>query len=242
LALGGRLDEAFQEADRMLAEVRALGGYEMVSWILSTYPWLTDAAGIDRDTTGLATEAVKLTEEAGNRTWHVFAMAALALAEIHAGRWRQAITILTGALEDGRARGIRCEDAKLWALLARARILGGHTGEATQAADEAVGVALRQGAQVPACLSLLTRARILRLSGPEPNERQIEADIDAALVLVEETGATVYEPPLREERARLRGDDAELKQLVDLYTAIGATGHADRLRSGAQGSQWIQSV
>jgi len=229
LGHGGRLDEAFQEADRLLAEARAGGGYEIVSWILSTYPWLVDMAGSDRDTTALAAEAVKLTDEAGNWTWHGFAMGALGLAEIRAGRWRDAVATVTRALDDARARGIHGEDGKLLALLARARLIGGDPAGARQAADESVAVASRQGAKLVACLGLLTRARILRLTDADRNRHRIEADVDAGLALVAEIGARVYEPPLREELARLPGQHTRLAEVVALYQAIGAMGHVHRL-------------
>ncbi len=235
LALAGRLDEAFEEADRLLTETRAHGGYEMVSWILSTYPWMIDVAGIDRDTTQLAAEAVRLTDEAGNRTWRAFAVAALGVAHLHARRWPEAVATLTGALDDGRVRGIRCEEAKLCAFLARARLLGGDAAGAKQAADESVALAVRQGAKVLSCLSLLTRAAILRLTEPDRNRNQIEADVDAALLLVEDTGSRVYAPLLREERARLRDDRARLVELIDVYASIGATGHARRLQAELAG-------
>ena len=41
--------------------------------------------------------------------------------------------------------------------------------------------------------------------------------------------ALAYEPFIREEAARLRGDQAELREALRLFTAIGASGHARRL-------------
>jgi adenylate cyclase len=235
LALGGRLDEAFRELDGLLADARDDAGYEILSWALSTYPGIVDAAGIDRDTTDLAAEAMKLTEDAGNWAWHTFAATARGLADIHAGRWRQAVEVLTRTLDDGRTRGIRIQDGRIHALLARARMLGGDGPGARQAADEAVTAATGQGAAVTACLALLTRARVLRLSAAAGNADQVEADLDAAGRLAGQVGARVYEPQLLEERAELRGDEGLLRDAVDAYAAIGATGHARRLRMRLSG-------
>ncbi len=76
---------------------------------------------------------------------------------------------------------------------------------------------------------MLTRAQMLRATDGDIND--ISADLDAALALVSETGALTYEPFIREEFARLRADPAEMEQALRLYTAIGATGHARRLRT-----------
>jgi hypothetical protein len=94
-------------------------------------------------------------------------------------------------------------------------------------------VAGRQQARVVECLALLTRAQVLRATGGSAND--ISADLDAALALVPETGALTYEPFIREEFGRLRGDRAELWEAHRLYSAIGATGHARRLRTELDG-------
>lgn len=90
-------------------------------------------------------------------------------------------------------------------------------------------VARQQQARVVECLALLTRAQMFRATGGDVNE--ISADLDAALALVPETGALSYEPFIREEFGRLTDDRAELREALRLYSAIGATGHARRLRT-----------
>jgi hypothetical protein len=59
----------------------------------------------------------------------------------------------------------------------------------------------------------------------------ILADLDAALVLVQETGARAYDPFIREELGRLHADEGELREAARLYEAIGASGHARRLEA-----------
>jgi hypothetical protein len=68
----------------------------------------------------------------------------------------------------------------------------------------------------------------------------ILADLDAALALVPETGALTYEPFIREELGRLRSDENELREALQLYSAIGATGHARRLEAELAGSRVSQ--
>lgn len=115
------------------------------------------------------------------------------------------------------------------AHLARARLAAGDAAGAVDSATEAVKVAVRQQAKVVECLALLTRAQVLRGAHCEVND--ITADLDLALVLVAETGALTYEPFIREELGRLRGDPAEMGEALRLYAAIGATGHARRLHT-----------
>ena len=120
------------------------------------------------------------------------------------------------------------------AALAEACAGLGDTARAREAAAEAVAIADREGvrqASVP-----LSLARVLRSADGLAAEREIEAALDRALELIEETGSRVFVPQVHEERAelaRLRGDDAtrerELREAHRLYTEMAATGHAERL-------------
>jgi hypothetical protein len=107
--------------------------------------------------------------------------------------------------------------------------MGADAPGARQAADEAVEVARRQGARVLACHALLVRARVRRVTEGTVAGDAVLGDIESALTLMAEIGATTYEPFLREELARLRGDADALREALRLYAAIGAVGHARRL-------------
>ncbi len=67
--------------------------------------------------------------------------------------------------------------------------------------------------------------------------------LDQVEVLIEETGATVHAPfarLLRAEQARLSGDtsgqERELREALQLFTEVGATGHAERA------TRWLASL
>jgi hypothetical protein len=100
-------------------------------------------------------------------------------------------------------------------------------GGALSAADDAVSVARQRGTPTDECPALLARARA-RCGACEPQDA-VAADLGAALTLASDMGLLSYEPFIREELARVRGDDAELREALRLFTAIGATGHARRL-------------
>jgi hypothetical protein len=159
----------------------------------------------------------------------------LALTHLIAGRPVDAATACERALVVVRAKHSSLfAEASVLAHLALARLAAGDAGVAATDADEAVDVARRQGARVHECLALLTRARVGRACAAADDV--VGKDLDAALSLVAEVGALTYEPFLREEIGRLRGDEAELRAALHLYAAIGATGHARRLQAELAGS------
>ena len=89
-----------------------------------------------------------------------------------------------------------------------------------------------------------TLARVLLARFGTQAKDEIESALGNCDSLVQQTGAHAYEPyvhELRAELARLNGDDAaherELRAAHRLFTAIGATGHAERVareRTGAR--------
>jgi tetratricopeptide (TPR) repeat protein len=230
LARMGRLAEAAAELERSIALGRTRAELDTLGWALPLLPLLAWLTGDDTDTSIEADEAVRIAEETDNPTSLVLSLEGLALTHLIAGRPGDAATACERALAVGRAKrsGLFAE-ASVLAHLARARLTAGDQAGAATVADEAVDVARRQGARVHECLALLTRARVGRTCAVADDV--VGEDLDAALSLVAEVGALTYEPFLREEIGRLRGDEAELRAALHLYATIGATGHAQRLQA-----------
>ncbi len=230
LARAGRLPEARTFIEQAITLLRDRGELEGLSWSLPMLPLLAWLTGDLSDTTAPAAEAVRLGEETGNSLTLVLALEGQALTDLMAGRPAAAAAACERALAVGREKrsGLFAE-ASVLAHLALARLATGNPNAAGAAAAEAVEVARRQGARVHECLALLTRARVGRSSGATTDA--VHADLDAALRLVGEIGALTYEPFIREEVGRLHADDSELREAVRLYTAIGAAGHARRLKA-----------
>jgi hypothetical protein len=107
---------------------------------------------------------------------------------------------------------------------------------AMTAADEALATARRQGSQLLESLALLTRAQVGLALG---RATAAAVDLEGALNLAVEKGALTYEPFIREERGRLHRDNEDLQQALRLYEAIGATGHARRLREELEGAAQV---
>jgi hypothetical protein len=111
------------------------------------------------------------------------------------------------------------------------------TGSAQAAAEQGIQIAQERRQLHFEALNHLARARVLRCARGADARDEIEQTLDSALELVEETNGRAIEPKLLEERARLaglRGDaaacDLGLRDAQRLYTEMGATGHAERLR------------
>jgi hypothetical protein len=156
-------------------------------------------------------------------------------AEVGLERFEEATTTLSRALAEARERQVALfEEGSLLIHLAQAH-LGRRDGDSALAlAEEAVEVARRQGARVVETFALITRGQVRRVTGAATEA--VGADLEAALALVKETGALTYEPFIHEEMGRLHGDEGELREALRLFTAIGATGHAGRLREELAGS------
>jgi class 3 adenylate cyclase/tetratricopeptide (TPR) repeat protein len=229
LLLAGRLPEAAQDIDRAVALGRRRAEPDPLGWALTLAGRLAWLSG-EGEGLASAAEAVRIGEDTGNIAGLVLGLESQALSELAAGRPSRAVAACQRALREMRAhQSGRFEEGPVLAHLARARLAAGDPAEAVDAAIDAVTVAVRQRAKVVECLALLTRAQMLRATHGDIDD--ISADLDAALALVSETGALTYEPFIREEYARLRADPAEMKQALRLYTAIGASGHARRLRT-----------
>jgi tetratricopeptide (TPR) repeat protein len=233
LARMGRLPEASSALERSIDMARRRHESETLMWALSLFtqlPWLAgEAANLEG-----AAEAVQIAVDSGNVTGLVLALRALALATLAGGRPDDAITICGRALDEGRrTRSGLFEEAPVLAVLARSRLAAGDPTGALAAADEAVATARAQQARVTEAQVLLARGHVRRAAGVEPDE--IRNDLGDALAVVAETGARMFEPFVREELARLDGDRASLAGAQELFSSVGATGHARRLREELAG-------
>jgi hypothetical protein len=125
----------------------------------------------------------------------------------------------------------------LLAQLAEAELGLGNKAAAQHAADEAVDRLRRHEMRGRETRALLARARVLLVTEGVSAAAAIRRDLDDALALCERNGTAAWEPLIHEEAARLyvlhgKSDRAAQEQCTafELYTRLGATGHAARLR------------
>jgi adenylate cyclase len=232
LAASGRFGEAQVALDRALELTLERGDLTFANMIHLFGAYLESWRGSPSGALAHARQSVEYAERAG--TPFSLANAYLAVGWAHLGNEEseEARTSLEHAL--AIAPGYRAQNAHVLAHLADACAGLGDYARAREAAAEAVAIADREG--VRRASIQISLARVLRSADGLAAEREIEAALDRALELVEETGSRVFVPEVHEERAqlaRLRGDDAtrerELREAHRLYTEIGATGHAKRL-------------
>jgi tetratricopeptide (TPR) repeat protein len=121
-------------------------------------------------------------------------------------------------------------------LLAAAHLALGDRTEAMAAAGEAIDLASAGGARYfEAHAQLALAAALLATDGVVPRV-EIECALERAEHLVESIEGRSLSPRILEMRGRLaavlgdaQASDRALRQAVELYRAIGATGHAQRL-------------
>ena len=242
IALAGAVAEGYHGVETSLRLVRERGETEGEAWALGALARLDELSGeVGEGRVEQEVDAVRITEESGNRMVQSSCSNALGLAELMRGRDEAAAEALTRGLTVAREQqaGLS-EEARLLMGLARARLGLGQGDGARTAADEAVAVARRQGARVLACHALLIRARVRRVTTTGDDDLAgARADLDAATTLARETGASTYEPFILEELGRLESDGELLRQAHALYARVGATGHARRLAAELATSEGV---
>jgi adenylate cyclase len=226
LGLAGRMGEALRFWERAAAESRERGETETLAWSLAVRALLEDWTGERGEALASAREARQIGETSGNRVVQLVAALGLGGALVGAERHEEAVDVLSAtraAMANGQLP--RFEEASVLATLARAELGEGNVDAAIGTAAEAVEVARRQGARVLECLALLTRAQVARATGAG----DARADLATGLALAADVGAVTYAAFLLEERARLDGNEAALKECIARYQDIEAGGHARRL-------------
>jgi tetratricopeptide (TPR) repeat protein len=232
LALSGRFGEAQVALDRALELTVERGELVFASLIHFFWTFLEGWRGSPSGALAHARQSLENAERVGTPSILAAAYQALGRAHLDNGQLEKARGALKHVL--AIAPGSRADNSWALAHLAEACAGLGDTARAREAAAEAVALADREGVRL--ALVPLSLARVLRSADGLAAEREIEAALDRALELIEETGSRVLVPRVHEERAelaRLRGDDAtrerELREAHRLYTEMGATGHAKRL-------------
>lgn len=236
LIAGGRLEEARVRALHTLELFELRPVVDWLVWTLTYFAHIADCTGDPAQRTeaaAMAEEAERRIGETNSVVMRVKARHAAGLAALLEGRPDAALTILGEALATARAhRSGLIDEASLLAHLARSRLeLGDRTG-ARAAADQALEVVRRQGTAVVEGMVQAVRARVWRQTASN------EADLDVAREAVAEgkvvaakAEAASYSAMLAEEAARLDGTTVALLAAAQGYDAIGATGHAARIRA-----------
>ena len=207
----GQRDAGERRLDQALDLAREHGEDEILGW---THEFLSYVAAF-RGEAGRALEharrTVEIAERLGSALSRASAYYALGCAHSAAEDWAAAVNAFEGALSIIRERrtGLHWEPLIL-AGLAEAHLGRGEGEQARALADEAVRLAGRLGTRVTECEAQLALAHVCLRTAGRASRSAAEAALRRSLVLVEETGARLYEPPVRlalAELARLAGEE-----------------------------------
>jgi ATP/maltotriose-dependent transcriptional regulator MalT len=237
LACVGRLEEGAGEIEKTIDLARQRGESEFLGDAHGWRAFVATFTGEPEAALAHARRAAEIAEKLGVPLGRGHAHLALGQARALRGEWDDARSALEAAHAIIREShtGLNYEPTVL-AYLADAVGRGGDEERARTTAEKAVSLAQERRAVIFEIPALVIRARILLRSDGAGAREEIEGALARALTLIDETGARVYEPLAREERAglaRLLGDgdacERELREAHRLYTEMGATGHAERL-------------
>jgi len=211
---------------------RDRGDLEPLGWLHAFFLDLAWFAGDAAAAHSHARHAVEIAEKIGLPGSVASARASLGTAHLMNRDWPAAIQALERALTIERERVNWQQEEPAWlADLAQAYLGEGRQDEAERTASEALALAQARGLELHELQAWYALARVVRRT----DAARARDALARAAALVERIHAHAYAPFLSLERARLArllGDEAahqrELREALRLFTAMGATGHAER--------------
>jgi hypothetical protein len=177
-------------------------------------------------------EALELAEKSGSPFLMAFALRNIAIGHLVNEAWQDAEIAIEQSLETARTSHVGLErEADLLVLLSQAKLGSGSVSGARASAEQAITKAKGQGTRYFEAQGELALACALRAEGRLEAAREALARVTAGIA---ETGGRAIEPVVSEEEARLdqlEGSDPApaLARARELYSSIGAKGHADRI-------------
>jgi class 3 adenylate cyclase/tetratricopeptide (TPR) repeat protein len=230
----GELRAASRDLDRAIELAQARGDLEVVAMARGFYAlvgWFTGDA-----TLGLthARQAVEIAERIGSPLARGQAYGFLGIAHVQREEWDAAVSSLQQELAIARAhRTLLFVEAGTLAMLAQAYLGRGDHALARATAEQAVAVARQRGSPLFECDGHMALAQVLLGMEGVGARVAVESALAETERLVEATGARSRAPFVhlrRAELARQSGDPAwrerELRRAQQLFTEIGASGHA----------------
>jgi adenylate cyclase len=198
LVLLGRFDEARSYLDRMLQ-----ADTDPITLHLVSVAYVDLARGQDdKDLADFHAERVMaMAADTGSPYVRVAALACRGVSHLISQRFAAAVDDLEKALAFARSRKAGLEsEARILADLANAYRLNGDLEQARRTAAEAIEVATARAARVPECLARIVYAEVLWQAGE--TERTV-LELQKVRALMEETGARLYGPLVRDLSARI---------------------------------------
>jgi tetratricopeptide (TPR) repeat protein len=233
----GRLTEAWnqiREAERVAEESREL---EVFTWVQVTWALLAYTCGGPESAMEHGRRSLEVAEKLDNEASRMCAYATLGFAYLVEGQPAAACDALRESAAIVRDRRVsRALLPLVLAGLTEAHLALGERIEALATAREAIELGSAGGCRYyEAHAQLALAGALLATDGVVPHA-EIESSLERAEHLVASIEGRALSPRILELRGRLAaalGDpsasDRALREALDLYLAIGATEHAERL-------------
>jgi tetratricopeptide (TPR) repeat protein len=233
----GRLEEAWsqaREAERVAEESREV---ELLGWVHMCWALLAYTCGGTESVLEHGLRSLEIAEELDHESSRVAAYLTLGTAYLIDAQPAAARDALRETVAIARhRRAVRAFLPRVLAVLAEAHLALGDRTEALATAREAIDLGSAGGCRYFEAHAQLALAEALLAADGVVPRAEIESALERAEHLVESIEGRSLSPRILEMRARLAaalGDapagDRALRQALELYRAIGATGHAERL-------------
>jgi class 3 adenylate cyclase/tetratricopeptide (TPR) repeat protein len=234
LSHAGRLADASREVECAVERAGQRDDAGALAVAHSMASKVAEAVGDAQASLAHATRAVELAEVLGTPNLTGLAYPQLGRALLLNEEWTRALEILKVGEE--KARELIMLRSWADAPLSLALLRAGKEEEALAAAEAAVELSARIGADLVGSEHQLALARVLSETRGAPAREEIERAIDRAHSVARESGRVEHLPLVHLARAGLArvlrdeaSRDRELREAHRLFVEMGATGHAERL-------------
>jgi class 3 adenylate cyclase/tetratricopeptide (TPR) repeat protein len=204
----GRGDEARPYLDRIIALDSA--HVDVTHHVIPSFAYV-ELAFVNNDrllAEQHAERAFTMAIKSGVPYLRVYAQASRALSRMVAGMLDEAVRDFLDALEFARRHRAGLEnEARILADLANSYRLGGKFDLALSTAREAISIAELRHARLPECLARAVYAGALYMCAGDQQRAEAEQELKQAELLLQETGAEIYAPFIRDVRATFVGPD-----------------------------------
>jgi class 3 adenylate cyclase/tetratricopeptide (TPR) repeat protein len=233
----GRLEEsrsAFLEAERVADDS---GEVEVLGWVQMGVTVLAFTCGGTTSVLDYGRRSLEIAEKLDNESSRMLGYAALGHAHLvdrHPAAACEALRESVAIARDRRSQLVMLPQSL--ATLAEAHLALGEQGESLAAARDAINMASANGCYYYEAHAQIALAAALLATDEVVPRSEIESALDRSTELVEAIEGLALMPRILEMRGRLAdalGDapasEQSLRDALDLYDSIGATGHAERL-------------